>query len=379
MRWILGPLVLLGCKGGKDDSAGGGDDTGSPDTGATHVTATTVGTMGPEDVDAIEIIHVVGGAFAEITNVPEFNYLVEGTLPPKAAPPPPIGELTCIRDGLVQVGDEEILINFDGCKDDRSGDVHLSGVEPTTLEFQDFALFGYTLTGSVEFTVGKPVGYDFETSGITVSGNGRTAQLAATGNLTAEFLKDDGLMSLDADVTVTEDATSRDFLVGMGSKALGGLQAPYPLTWSLIASTPRRPIGGTISFTASTGTYTAQITQETLISEIGIPKDSAPMGGIQDIAITMDAPPVIGITYGKSDAIGIQTEVEVYTATAQTSEIVALAQDCVLSQADCDALASGIDDKLADEVTIDVDRPTIVSAFGIAYSDNFDPVLWPAK
>ena len=378
MRWILGPFVLLGCNGGKDDSAGGGgDDTGSPDTGATHVTATTVGTMGPEDVDAIEIIHIVGGAFAEITNIPQFNYLVEGTLPPKAAEPPPIGELSCILKE--QVGDEEILIDFDTCKDDRSGDVHLSGVSPTTLEFQDFALFGYTLTGTVEFSVGEPVGYDFETTGVTVSGKGRTAQLAATGNLTSEFLKDDGLMSLDADVTVTEGSTARDFMVGMGSKALGGLAPPYPLTWSLIASTPRRPIAGTISFMATTGTYTAQITAETLQSEIGIPKESVPMGGIQGIAIAMDAPPVIGVTYGKSDAIGIQTEVEVYAATAQTSEIVALAQDCVLSQADCDVLAAGIDDKLADEVTIDVDRPTIVSAFGIAYTNNFDPVLRPTK
>jgi hypothetical protein len=165
----------------------------------------------------------------------------------------------------------------------------------------------------------------------------------------------------------------------MGSKALGGLQAPYPLTWSLIASTPRRPIGGTISFQATTGTYTANITQETLISEIGIPKESAPLGGIMDIAIAMDAPPVIGITYGKSDAIGIQTEFEVYSATAQTSEIVALAEDCVLSQADCDVLAAGIDDSLADEVTIDVERTTIVSAFGIAYEDGFDPVLRPTK
>jgi hypothetical protein len=381
MRWILGPLVLVGCKGGKDDSAGGSDDTGSPDTGATHVTAMVVGTMGPEDVDAIEIIHIVGGAFAEITNVPQFNYLVEGTLPPKAASPPPIGELVCIHKE--QVADEEILIDFDTCKDDRSGDVRLSGVDPTTLEFQNFGLFGYTLTGTVEFTVATS-GYDFETTGVTVTGNGRTAQWVASGNVMSEFLKDDGLMSLDADVTVTENSTSRDFLVGMGGKPLGGLQAPYPLTWSLEATTfanfvPRRPIGGTISFTASTGTYTANITRETLISEIGIPKDSAPLAGIPDIAITMDAPPVIGITYGTSDAIGIQTEVEVYTATAQTSEIVALAQDCALSQADCDVLAAGIDDKLADEVTIDVDRPTIVSAFGSSYTTNFDPVLRPTE
>ena len=382
MRWILGPLFLLGCKGGKDDSAGGGDDTGSPDTGATHVTATTVGTMGPDDVDAIEIIHIVGGALAELTNVPEFNQLVQGTLPPKAAPPPPIGELTCILKERVAA--EEILVDFDTCKDDRSGDVRLVGRSPTTMEFQDFGLFGYTLSGTIEFTMGEPIGFDLETTGITVTGNGRTAQLSAEGNLVSDYLKEDGLMALDADMVVTEDGTSRDFLVGMGSKALGGLQAPYPLTWSLEATTfarfvPRRPIGGTISFTASSGTYVAHITAETLQSEIGIPKESVPLAGIQDVAITMDAPPVIGITYGKSDAIGIQTELEVYTGTIQTSEVVALAEDCALSQADCDVLATGIDDALADEVTVNVERSTIVSAFGIAYDDGFDPTLMPSK
>jgi hypothetical protein len=93
----------------------------------------------------------------------------------------------------------------------------------------------------------------------------------------------------------------------------------------------------------------------------------------------MDTQPVIGITYGKGDTIGVQTEVETYTATAQTSDIVALAKDCTISQADCDAMAAGIDDKLADEVTIDVDRDTIVSAFGSAYFADFDPVLAPTK
>ena len=379
MRWILGPLVLAGCSGGKDDSSGGGDDSGSPDTGATHVTAITVGTMGPEDVDAIEIIHIVGGAFAEITNVPEFHLLVTDTLPPKAAPvPPPIGDVVCITKD--RVSDDEVLVHFDKCTDDRSGDVLLSGTGPTTMEFQDFGIFGYTLSGTVEFTLGSPTGDDFETTGVTVTGKGRTAQFSGVGNVNEQYLKnDDGLFSLDADVTVTEDSAARDFLVGMGDKALGGLQAPYPLTWSQVVYDPRRPIGGTISFRASTGTYTASITQETLISEIGIPKESAPLAGIQDIAVAMDAEPVIGITYGKSDAIGIQTEVEVYTGTAQTSEIVALAQDCVLSKADCDVLASGIDDKLADEVTIDVDRPTIVSAFGLAYLTYFDTALMPTK
>src|SRR4029079_9255838 len=125
----------------------------------------------------------------------------------------------------------------------------------------------------------------------------------------------------DADVSVTENSTSRDFLVGMGSKALGGLQAPYSRTCSVVACTPRRPIGGTISFQATTGTYTATISQETLVSEIGIPKDSAPMYGIQNIRLTMDTQPVIGTTYGKGDTIGVQTEVETYTATAQTSDI----------------------------------------------------------
>jgi hypothetical protein len=382
MRWIWAPFFLLGCNGDKDDSSGGNDDTGSPDTGATHVTATTVGTMGPEDVDAIEIIHIVGGAFAELTNVPEFNQLVQGTLPPMAAPPPPIGELTCILKE--RVADQEILIDFDTCEDDRSGDVRLLGRSPTTMEFQDFGLFGYTLSGTVEFTVGEPIGFDLETTALAVTGNGRTAQLSAVGNVLSDYLKTDGLMSLDADVSVTENGASRDFLVGMGSKALGGLQAPYPLTWSLEATTsagvvPRRPIGGTISFTATTGTYLAHITAETLQSEIGIPKESVPLAGIQEIQIAMDAPPVIGITYGKSDAIGIQTELEIYTGTIQTSEVIALAEDCVLSQADCDVLAAGIDDALADEVTVEVARSTIMSAFGIAYDANFDPVLMPTK
>jgi hypothetical protein len=378
MRWILGPLVLVGCSGGKDDSSGGGDDTGSPDNGATHVTATTIGTMGPEDVDAIEIIHIVGGALAELTNVPELNLLVQGTLPPKAAPPPPIGAVICITKD--RVGDDQVIVHFDECKDDRSGDVVLTGTDPTTMEFQDFGLFGYTVSGTVEFTVGKPVGYDFVTTGLTVTGKGRSAQFTADGNVMAEYLKDtDGRFSLDADVSVTEKSVSRDFLVGKGGDALSGLPAAYPLIWSQVAYEPRRPIGGTISFTASTGTYVAQLTQETLMSEIGIPKESAPLGGIQDIPLSMDAAPVIGVTYSKTDAYGVQTELDVYTGTIVTSDIVALAQDCVLSKADCDVLASGIDDALAEEVTVDVDSSAIISAFGAAYSDYFDPVLMPTK
>jgi hypothetical protein len=382
MRWILGPLVLLGCNGGKNDSTGGGDDT-SPDTGATYVTARTVGTIGPEDVDAIEIIHIAGGALAELTNVPEFNYLVEGTLPPKAAPvPPPIGDVVCITKD--QTGDEEVIVHFDGCKDDRSGDVRLAGTAPTTMEFQDFGLFGYTVSGTVEFTVSKEDAryYDFVTTGsssaLSVEGNGRSVELAATGSVFPDWAKVDGVMQLNEDATVTESGTSRTFLVGNGGPGMS-LQTPSPLTWSLYPGDPRRPINGTISFPASTGSYAATITQDTLVSEIGIPKDSAPLAGIPDIPITMDEPPVIGLTYSKTDAYGVQTEFDIYTSTAQTSEIVALAEKCALSQADCDALAAGIDDKLADEVTVDVDSATIVSAFASAYDKYFDPVLMPTK
>jgi hypothetical protein len=383
MRWILGPLFLLGCKGGKDDSASGGDDTGSPDTGATHVTAMTVGTMGPDDIDAIEIIHVVGGAFAELTNVPEFNYLIEGALPPKAAPPPPpIGELACIEN--VRLGDEEVLITFDKCEDDRSGSVHLQGVSPTTVEFQGMSVFGYTIDGSMVFTVSglDPRYYDFVTAGakkvLGVEGNGRSVEFVATGSVFPDFFKPDGVMLLNEDVTVTESGTTRTFLVGNGSAGLS-LQPPSPLTWSLEASTPRRPINGTISFTATTGSYLASITAETLQSEIGIPKESVPLAGIQDIPLSMDTQPRIGITYAKSDLIGIQTELDIYAGTVQTSEIVALAEKCVLSQADCDTLAAGIDDTLADEVTVDVDSSAVISAFGIAYGDHFDPTLLPTK
>ena len=379
MRWILGPLVLLGCKGGKDDSAGG-DDTGSPDTGATHVTATTVGTMGPEDVDAIEIIHIVGGAFAEITNVPEFNSLVEGT--PKAAPvPPPIGSVVCIQK---DISDGEVLIHFDKCDDDRSGDVRVSGTAPTTMEFQDFTLFGYTLSGTVDFTVSKDDAryYDFATTGsgkaLSVEGNGRSVEFVATGSVYPDWFKVDGVMQLNEDATVTESETSRTFLVGNGSPGLS-LQPPSPLTWSLYPGDPRRPIAGTISFPASTGSYTATITHDTLLSEIGIPKDSAPLAGIPDIPIALDAPPVIGITYGKTGAYGLQTEFDIYSSTVQTSDIVAIAEKCALSQADCDVLAAGIDDKLANEVTIDVDSSTVISVFGIAYEKYFDPTLKPKE
>jgi hypothetical protein len=334
--------------------------------------------MGPEDVDAIEVIHIVGGAFAEITNVPEFNSLVEGT--PKAAPvPPPIGDVVCI---VKDVGDGEVTIHFDKCTDDRSGTVRVSGTEPTTMEFQDFGLFGYTLSGTVDFTVSKDDAryYDFMTTGggkaVMVEGNGRSVEFVATGSVYPDWFKVDGVMQLNEDATVTESGTSRTFLVGNGSPGMS-LQPPSPLTWSLLASTPRRPIAGTISFTASTGTYSATITQETLISEIGIPKDSAPLAGIPDIPIAMDAPPVIGITYGKTGAYGLQTEFDVYSTTAQTSEIVALAEKCLLAQSDCDILAAGVDDKLADEVTIDIDSSTIISTFGIAYGAYFDTALMP--
>jgi hypothetical protein len=252
------------------------------------------------------------------------------------------------------------------------------------MEFQDFGLFGYTLSGTVDFTISKEDAryYDFVTTGsgkaLSVVGNGRSIEFVAAGSVYPDWFKVDGVMQLNEDATVTESGTSRSFLVGNGSPGMS-LQPPSPLTWSLLAGSPRLPISGTISFTASTGTYTAQITKETLVSEIGIPKDSAPEAGIMDIPITMDSPPVIGITYGKGGAYGLQTEFDVYTTTAQTSDIVALAAKCALSQADCDVLATGVDDKLADEVTIDVDSSTIISTFGIAYNEYFDPTLTPTK
>ncbi len=212
-----------------------------------------------------------------------------------------------------------------------------------------------------------------------MTGNGRTAEVAAHGNVVSEFLKDDGLMSLNAEMTVAEDSTSRAFLVGTGVPAFA-LQPAYPLTWSQTASTPRRPIQGTISFTATTGTYLANVTAETLQSEVGVPKESVPLAGIPNLPVAMNAQPVIGITYGKATAgIGIQTEQDIYAGIVRTSDMVAIAQDCALSQDDCDTLAAGIDDALADEVTVDVDWLTIVSALGVAYDDNFDPVFQPME
>jgi hypothetical protein len=376
-RWLWFPLLLSACSKGDDDSTGNGlDDTGSP-SGATHVTADTTGSMDGGDVDAIEMIHIVGGAFAELTNVPEFNFIVEGTLS-KLAPPPPIGSLSCIEKTVAS--GTEVTISFDKCEDDRSGSVHLEGVNPTSAGFRALSLYGYTIDGNVTFSVGKPVGYDFETTGkmLTVTGNGRTAEITAEGNVVSEFMKDDGLMSLNAEMTVTEDGTSRPFLVGTGIPTFGAMP-PYPLTWSLVASTPRRPIEGTISFTATSGTYLAHITAETLQSEIGIPKESVPLAGIQDVEITLAAPPVIQINYGKTSAIGINVDHQAYDGTIQTADLVALAQDCVLSQADCEVLATGIDDALADEVTVLVDASVVTSAFGVAYSQNFDDTLTPLK
>jgi hypothetical protein len=382
MRWILCPLVLMGCKGGKDDSTGGSDDTGGPDTGATHVTASTVGTMDGGDVDAIEMIHVVGGAFAELTNVPEFNEIVEGTLDLKIAPPPPIGELSCIHRETIST--TEVDIDFSSCTDDRSGAIHLEGQAPTTATFEDFTVFGYTLSGTMTWMVATPNDgrFQFEVpkGDLTVAGKGRSVEISAAGKTLADYLGlDDDLMSLDADMTVIEGGDARAFLVGNGAEALS-LQPAFPLTWSIVASTPRRPINGTISFQATSGTYTASITAETLQSEIGIPKDSVPLAGIPDLPIAMEAQPIIGVSYGKeTTAIGIQTEEDSYPGTVQKSDILAIAQDCALSQADCDALAQGIDDKLADEVTVSVDWLTIVSAFSVAYEANFDDSLAPTK
>jgi hypothetical protein len=383
--------AMGGCKGkDQDDSATPHDDSGTTAAGATHVTAQVFGTMGPEDVDAIEMIHVVGGAMAELTNVPEFNYLVEGTLsmmvpPPRDAPPPPIGEVICVS--RVVQSETQVVIDYAGCSDDRTGTIHLEGTEPTVATFQDFTIFGYTVSGSLAFVPGIDVGsYDFESSdaggasggSLTIVRPDGPADVSADGSVLVDF-DDEELMQLDASMYVTTDGT-RELKVGNGGSGTLALNPSFPLTWSLESDTPRRPIAGTIAFDATTGTYTADITAETLEMELGLSSEIVPLAGIMDVPVILAEQPMIGVSYGKeSTQPGTQVEADSYSGTIQTADVLTIARDCALSQDDCDALAEGIDAALADTVTVNVDWTAVVSAFGQAYDASFDAGLMPAE